>query len=522
MMEEHLRDCGLQACEEPIINQTIDSGIFILLRRKVKAWTMLCPNHPQSLVYYKSYAERRKEMTRHIVKYNNFIIHPFSLFMMYWEYFISILEIVSMFIFCVSNAYSWTVMTDNGPFLLRRYVDICTTIDVILRLFFVGYYDSKMNKSVLRRSTIIKHYSFTLFIPDILSSVNSHFYALYELEIVEEDETNGTILRWTRLLVLTRFFRIPIWFETLECIKKRAGINVVASFCLRMLLLISIVLCTCYTLGLVFENAIEATYSTEEAKWQYFNITRFYGVTTKVMMVYIKDIFDYELIYGEIISVWCMATGFIVNVLFLATLMQAITRYLSITKNSERLLRESDQYLIHHQMPKNIRQRFSDYFQFKFQNRFYREDKINSMLSDVLKDQIMISITKEHVERVEFFKDLHEDVLVRLVRKLKLEIFLTGDVIVRSGDLGDVMYFINYGTVAVYTAAGKELCHLEDGAHFGEIALIFEGPRVATVAAVTPCELFVLSRNDYAESVEPYPAVKKKIEDLARSRMAQK
>nr|CAI5825614.1 unnamed protein product [Callosobruchus analis] len=84
------------------------------------------------------------------------------------------------------------------------------------------------------------------------------------------------------------------------------------------------------------------------------------------------------------------------------------------------------------------------------------------------------------------------------------------------------MYFINYGTVAVYTAAGKELCHLEDGAHFGEIALIFEGPRVATVAAVTPCELFVLSRNDYAESVEPYPAVKKKIEDLARSRMAQK
>ncbi|CAH2012341.1 unnamed protein product [Acanthoscelides obtectus] len=518
-MEEHLTVCGLPAREEPVINQNIDTGIFILLRRKCKAWVMLSPNHPKSKVYYKSYAERRKEMTRHMVKYNNFIIHPFSLFMMYWEYFISILEIVSMFIFCVSNAYSWAVMTDNGSFLLRRYVDVFTTIDVILRLFFVGYYDSVMNKSVLRRWAIIKHYSFTLFIPDMLSSVNSHFYALYELD---DNETNGTILRWSRLLVLTRFFRIPIWFETLECIKKRIGLSVVVSFCLRMLLLISIVLCTCYTLGLVFENAIEATYSTEEAKWQYFNITRFFGVTAKVMLVYIKDIFDYELIAGEIISVWCMVTGFIINVLFLATLMQAISRYLAITKNSERLLSESHQYLIHHQIPSNIRHRFSDYFLFKFQNRFYREEKIHKMLSHVLNDQIMISITKEHVERVEFFKDLHEDVLVSLVRKLKLEIFLTGDIIVKSGDMGDVMYFINYGTVAIYTAAGKELCHLEDGAHFGEIALIFEGPRVATVSAVTPCELFVLSRKDYTESLEPYPAIKAKIEDIARKRMGQK
>ncbi|CAH2012343.1 unnamed protein product [Acanthoscelides obtectus] len=88
-MEEHLTVCGLPAREEPVINQNIDTGIFILLRRKCKAWVMLSPNHPKSKVYYKSYAERRKEMTRHMVKYNNFIIHPFSLFMMYWEYFIS-------------------------------------------------------------------------------------------------------------------------------------------------------------------------------------------------------------------------------------------------------------------------------------------------------------------------------------------------------------------------------------------------------------------------------------------------
>nr|CAI5856527.1 unnamed protein product [Callosobruchus analis] len=46
------------------------------------------------------------------------------------------------------------------------------------------------------------------------------------------------------------------------------------------------------------------------------------------------------------------------------------------------------------------------------------------------------------------------------------------------------MYFINYGTVAVYTPSGKEMCHLDDGAHFGEISILFKERRLGSVLAV--------------------------------------
>lgn len=41
------------------------------------------------------------------------------------------------------------------------------------------------------------------------------------------------------------------------------------------------------------------------------------------------------------------------------------------------------------------------------------------------------------------------------------------------------MYFITSGTVAAVTETGREIVHLEDGDHFGEIALIQKDTRVS-------------------------------------------
>lgn len=46
--------------------------------------------------------------------------------------------------------------------------------------------------------------------------------------------------------------------------------------------------------------------------------------------------------------------------------------------------------------------------------------------------------------------------------------------IVKAGATGDCMFFIASGTVCVTTTNGRELCHLEDGDHFGEVALILK------------------------------------------------
>lgn len=73
--------------------------------------------------------------------------------------------------------------------------------------------------------------------------------------------------------------------------------------------------------------------------------------------------------------------------------------------------------------------------------------------------------------------------------------------------------------MAVYSESGKEICHLEDGDYFGEIALVMKHRvRTATVVAVTNCELFRLSRQDFGNSVACYPTVYENIKKVAMNR----
>lgn len=65
------------------------------------------------------------------------------------------------------------------------------------------------------------------------------------------------------------------------------------------------------------------------------------------------------------------------------------------------------------------------------------------------------------VEKVDFFRDLPSGLLVRIVKGMKSEIYLTNDVIVKAGIIGDSMYFIASGTIAVYTSSGKEVSALD-------------------------------------------------------------
>lgn len=58
-----------------------------------------------------------------------------------------------------------------------------------------------------------------------------------------------------------------------------------------------------------------------------------------------------------------------------------------------------------------------------------------------------------------------------------LFIFVHGQII-KAGTVGECMFFIASGSVCVTTTNGQELCHLEDGDYFGEIAFILKNRKV--------------------------------------------
>ena len=80
-----------------------------------------------------------------------------------------------------------------------------------------------------------------------------------------------------------------------------------------------------------------------------------------------------------------------------------------------------------------------------------------------------------------------------------------GTLVMRQGDPGNSAYLIQSGSVSVFTEhEGKtiELAKLELGQIFGEMALIFDDPRTASVKAMEDCNLIVITRQSFKQKLD--------------------
>lgn len=79
--------------------------------------------------------------------------------------------------------------------------------------------------------------------------------------------------------------------------------------------------------------------------------------------------------------------------------------------------------------------------------------------------------------------------------------FEPGDVIIQQGDDGDVFYIVDTGECDIYVEKDgekkKHVLHVTQGGSFGELALIYNTPRAATVVATTKVVCFCINRITY-------------------------
>ena len=90
----------------------------------------------------------------------------------------------------------------------------------------------------------------------------------------------------------------------------------------------------------------------------------------------------------------------------------------------------------------------------------------------------------EHVEKVPLFAGLDRHEVEQIARLFKERRFSAGETVVREGSGGAAFFLIDSGEATV-TIRGTERGTLREGDYFGEIALIDEGPRAATITAAT-------------------------------------
>jgi CRP/FNR family cyclic AMP-dependent transcriptional regulator len=118
------------------------------------------------------------------------------------------------------------------------------------------------------------------------------------------------------------------------------------------------------------------------------------------------------------------------------------------------------------------------------------------------------------------FQGLSRTELVQLARVSEDLEVQPGKVLCKEDEIGREFFVIVDGKVQV-TQKGKPVATRSSGDFVGEIALLTEIPRTATVTAETPVRLFVLTRKEFRRLLDENPNVERKVLRAVALRLAE-
>ncbi|MFQ5704739.1 MAG: cation:proton antiporter [Gemmatimonadales bacterium] len=134
------------------------------------------------------------------------------------------------------------------------------------------------------------------------------------------------------------------------------------------------------------------------------------------------------------------------------------------------------------------------------------------------------SSPEELLRRVPMFQELGEADLRKVAAQLVPRTALAGESVIRQGERGTSLFLIARGVVAVLICRNGEppvrVASLHAGEFFGEMALLTDEPRSATVTAATDCRLFELSKRDVEALCHSSTGVTEALERAATARAA--
>lgn len=120
---------------------------------------------------------------------------------------------------------------------------------------------------------------------------------------------------------------------------------------------------------------------------------------------------------------------------------------------------------------------------------------------------------------IPLFADMPEGAFFDLTSRMKTRTFQPGEVVTRAGDAPGPLWVIIDGSAMVKVNDEEILNRLGAGDVFGEMSLLLDEPRRATVVADAPLELFELDRELLHATMERYPGVAEVLARLVKSRL---
>ncbi|XP_074030957.1 potassium/sodium hyperpolarization-activated cyclic nucleotide-gated channel 1 [Leptinotarsa decemlineata] len=492
---------------------------------------IISAKNPLMPFYFRSESSLKEEKLKQLTSKHIYIIHPLSRFRQFYDIYVFLLYLLLL----ITKPVDGSIGRHEGvTYFFPRYrlmsliLDILSWFDITMK-FFMGYVDRTTKAVVMEPKMIARNYVFSIFfITDVLSSIprySLYYYeTFFEIRRILGLQNIFCALKYVRLLTEVRLVsKLSVYFG----IRSRTVV-----FLFSSVLLFSMVLHFSTCLLIAVPRLVKYYFAPQEVDASRVWLLEFQGIPYHIR--YVQCVFKSSAFllgirlnltekYNKEDFFVVVATYVVGKVLIASTwivIAMTILNSRCMHIKFRQLMNQLDEYMRQKQLPMDLRSRITTYYEFKYQRTFFKEELINSILSEGLRKDINIHICRSLIANVSLFADLTPHQVSDVVALLIPEIFLPNDILIQSGSHGDAMYFLSSGTVAVYTHSGKEMCHLQDGAYFGEICLVLRDQlRTATVIAIEICQVYRLKKKDFRKSIMKNKYVYKSIISNAEQRL---
>mmetsp|Transcript_130652 Transcript_130652/g.194646 ORF Transcript_130652/g.194646 Transcript_130652/m.194646 type:complete len:386 (+) Transcript_130652:143-1300(+) len=107
---------------------------------------------------------------------------------------------------------------------------------------------------------------------------------------------------------------------------------------------------------------------------------------------------------------------------------------------------------------------------------------------------------KTYISKTALLANLEDSAVKTIIGAFQMKSFPAGTDVIKEGDDGDFFYILDKGAAEVFKkidGAEKKVFAYDAGGSFGELALLHGEPRLATVRAVSACEVWALDRDTF-------------------------
>ncbi|XP_020280033.1 potassium/sodium hyperpolarization-activated cyclic nucleotide-gated channel 4-like [Pseudomyrmex gracilis] len=491
------------------------------------SWCGISKYTPKCALYMDSTAKITAERNRHAALNHWWIIHPFSYVRFLWEIFMTAIYLIAFFTipcmicFVVMDYKSIRLDKVNIPIYAICWIDVAFN-------FVTGYCDEKNMSVELKLGRIFTFYLRGYFVLDALSSLPyDHLTMPWRRLPGDGSHFAVTLINLLPLLKLTRYSTLKSNINHLFTYLGIQNYNLCKTLLLALYLIVWFSCLTYFTpIFVIYLFNIPPTDCEdcwmEDLEDDSFRLRFKNSVYIAVINIMASGYGRYP---PKTTSIAILFSLLMISGKFIACyILIALFRFTAESKISEvqyeEIINQVQAYVKHKNLLPHIRERILAYYHYRFRGSYFRTKRILSDLTELLRQEVAFHSCRRLIENVAIFKHLPNDVLQLLMNKLKFELYLPNDVIIKSGTQGDCMFFLSFGIVSVLTPTGKEICHLEDGAYFGEIALLLtDHRRIASVIAVDVCEVYRLDRKNFRQCVDVNSELFAEIERIASERI---